>query len=171
MFTHYLTKSNVSMVGLLFVRLYLGWQWFSSGLGKITGDGFNASGFLAVAVENPVRSGSGAIAYPWYNSFIETIVLPNAEIFSFIVMWGELLVGLGLIVGLFTTTAAFFGGTMNVSFMLAGTVSTNPIMLLLAILLMIGKGKSGAIGLDSVVKQIRRKKQDPPMKKELEFVS
>ncbi|GAF14737.1 hypothetical protein JCM19045_4067 [Bacillus sp. JCM 19045] len=76
---------------------------------------------------------------------------------SFIVMWGEVLVGLGLLVGLLTTTAAFFGGVMNVSFLLAGTVSTNPILLLLAILIMVGKGNSGKIGLDYFIKQKKEK--------------
>ncbi len=42
---------------------------------------------------------------------------------------------------------------MNISFLLAGTVSTNPILLLLAILIMVGKGNSGKIGLDYFIKQ------------------
>ena len=39
--------------------------------------------------------------YPWYVSFLEGFAIPNAEIFSFVVAWGEVLVGLGLIVGVF----------------------------------------------------------------------
>ncbi|GAF16437.1 hypothetical protein JCM19046_873 [Bacillus sp. JCM 19046] len=46
---------------------------------------------------------------------------------------------------------------MNVSFLLAGTVSTNPILLLLAILIMVGKGNSGKIGLDYFIKQKKEK--------------
>ncbi|MBM7839724.1 thiosulfate dehydrogenase [quinone] large subunit [Alkalihalobacillus xiaoxiensis] len=153
MFIQFLKTSKSAMVGLLLVRLYVGWAWLSSGLGKVTGDGFNAAGFLTNTVENPVTSGDGSVAYPLYNALIETIILPNAEMISFIVMWGEVLVGLGLLVGLLTTTAAFFGGVMNVSFLLAGTVSTNPILLLLAILIMVGKGNSGKIGLDYFIKQ------------------
>ncbi|WP_425288545.1 hypothetical protein [Salibacterium halotolerans] len=70
---------------------------------------------------------------------------------------GEVLVGAGLIVGLFTTTDAFFGGTMNMAFLLAGTVSTNPMMLILAILILVGKGNAGTTGLDRFVPFLKEK--------------
>ena len=34
--------------------------------------------------------------------FLENVVIPNAALFSYLVTFGEILVGLGLIVGLFT---------------------------------------------------------------------
>ena len=40
---------------------------------------------------------------------------------------GEILVGLGLIFGVLTGIAAFFGRLMNVNYLKAGTVSTNPL--------------------------------------------
>src|SRR5690625_7579172 len=69
----------------------------------------------------------------WYAWFLEAVVIPNAVPFSYMVAWGEVLVGLGLIVGFLTGIAAFFGAVMNMSFLLAGTVSTNPIMFLIAL--------------------------------------
>ncbi|GAF14736.1 hypothetical protein JCM19046_872 [Bacillus sp. JCM 19046] len=62
MFIQFLKTSKSAMVGLLLVRLYVGWAWLSSGLGKVTGDGFNAAGFLTNTVENPVTSGDGSVA-------------------------------------------------------------------------------------------------------------
>lgn len=157
MIIRFLKKSTIAMALFLAARLYLGWTWITSGLGKIT-EGFNPGGFLQGAVTEPVMQGGGtAAAYPWYTAFLENVAIPNAGLFGFLVMWGEVLVGAGLIVGLFTTTAAFFGGTMNMAFLLAGTVSTNPIMLILAIFILIGKGNAGKIGLDRFVLIVKEK--------------
>lgn len=147
----FLQSSKIASVLLLIARLALGWMWFSSGIGKITG-GFDASGYLQAAAANPVLKGGGEeLAYPLYVIFLENVAIPYADIFSFLVMWGEVLVALGLIVGLFTKTAAFFGGVMNTSFLLAGTVSTNPLMLLLTIPILVSKRNGGTIGLDRYV--------------------
>ena len=64
------------------------------------------------------------------------------------VAWGEVLIGLGLIVGLLTGIAAFFGALMNMSFLLAGTVSTNPVMFIIAVFLIIAWKVAGWYGLD-----------------------
>jgi thiosulfate dehydrogenase [quinone] large subunit len=48
-----------------------------------------------------------------------------------LVPWGEFLVGLGLILGSLTTFAVLMGVVMNFSYMLSGTTSTNPQMVLI----------------------------------------
>jgi len=63
-------------------------------------------------------------------------------------MIGETLVGLGLIFGALTGIAAFFGATLNISFLLSGTVSSNPVMLMLAIFVVLAWRVAGFIGLD-----------------------
>ncbi|TDQ37701.1 DoxX family protein [Aureibacillus halotolerans] len=142
----FLQSSKLAAVLLLLIRIPLGWMWFSSGIGKVTG-GFDASGFLQAVVANPVLKGEN-LAYPLYVAFLESVAIPNAALFSFLVMWGEVFIGLGLMLGLFTKSAAFFGGVMNTSFLLAGTVSTNPLMLILAIVLLVSKRNAGRLGLD-----------------------
>ena len=61
---------------------------------------------------------------------------------------GEFLVGLGLILGAFTGIAALFGGLMNWSYMMAGTASTNPLLFVIAVALILGWKVSGYIGAD-----------------------
>ncbi len=135
----------------LILRLYLGYSWLMAGWGKVTSDawtGENAGvavkgfmeGALALAKEGDVAG--------WYAWFLENLVIPNAVVFSYMVAWGELLVGLGLIVGLLTGIAAFFGALMNMSFLLAGTVSSNPVMFIIAILLIMAWKVAGWYGLD-----------------------
>lgn len=84
----------------------------------------------------------------WYAWFMETLVAPNATIFSYMIVFGEILVGLGLIVGCLTGIAAFFGALMNFSFLLAGTVSSNPIMFAIAILIIMAWKVAGWYGID-----------------------
>lgn len=135
----------------LVLRLYLGYSWFVAGINKMSSDmwtGENAGeavrgfmgGALAKVAEGDVSS--------WYAWFLENVVIPNAVPFSYMIAWGEVLVGLGLIVGLLTGIAAFFGALMNMSFLLAGTVSTNPIMFMIAIVLIMAWKVAGWYGLD-----------------------
>ncbi len=65
-----------------------------------------------------------------------------------LVAYGEVLVGLGLIVGALVGVAAFFGTLMNFSFMLAGTTSTNPVLFGLAVFLVLAWKVAGYWGLD-----------------------
>ncbi len=71
--------------------------------------------------------------------------------FSYFVAYGEVLVGIALILGLLTGIAAFFGGLMNASFLLAGTVSMNPVLFILATWLVLGWRVAGWWGLDRFV--------------------
>lgn len=137
----------------LVVRVYLGWSWFSSGWGKVNNPnwvgenaGTSITGFLngalgRAAADNPSVSG-------WYAWMIENIFLPNAVVMSYLVAFGEVLVGLALITGFLTGFAAFMGGTMNASFLLAGTLSSNPVMFILATWLVLAWRVAGWIGLD-----------------------
>lgn len=146
MFGQFLRNHSISAGVLLFLRIYLGWTWLTLGWGKITGD-FNAGGYLQGSVANPVLQGE-TMVYPNYVSFLEKFAIPNADLFSTMVAWGEFLVGLGLILGVLTSAAAFFGVMMNFAFMFAGTVSTNPWMLLISMFILAGGANAGRYGGD-----------------------
>ncbi len=63
-------------------------------------------------------------------------------------MLGELLVGIALLAGALAGFAAFAGIVMNMSYLLAGSTSVNPIMFALAIGLILGWRVAGYYGLD-----------------------
>lgn len=136
----------------LIVRLYVGYAWLTAGWGKVTSDawtGDNAGAAIQGFVNGALaKAADGKDVTGWYASFLENAVLPNAKLFSYMVAFGELLVGLGLILGLLTGIAAFFGGMMNVSFLFAGTLSTNPLLFILATWLVLAWKNAGWIGLD-----------------------
>jgi thiosulfate dehydrogenase [quinone] large subunit len=139
----------------LVVRVYLGYLWLMAGWGKLTDPsgvwvgskaGAAVAGFAQGAMaqtggEHPQVTG-------WYAAFLKNVVVPNAAVFSYLVTFGEILVGLALILGLFTGIAAFFGGFMNASFIFAGVAGANPLMFILATWLVLAWRVAGYWGLD-----------------------
>ncbi|MFB5195183.1 DoxX family membrane protein [Neobacillus sp. KR4-4] len=148
MFNTFLRENKIAAAILTVLRLYLGYSWFTAGFGKLTGGGFDASGFLKGAIANPVKGPDGAVVFGWYVDFLKHFALPNVDVFNVIVPWGETLIGLGLILGCLTTTAMFFGLVMNFSFFLAGTVSHNPRDIFLGFIILTAGYNAGRIGLD-----------------------
>lgn len=150
---HFFTRDSRSAVLWLVARLYLGYEWTVAGWDKVTNPvwfgadaGAAMNGFVKGALAK--TSGLHPDVQMWYASFLESTVLPNATAWSNAIAVGELLVGLGLLAGLLTGIAAFFGFFMNLNFMLAGAVSLNPIWMLIAIGLMLSWRVAGYIGLD-----------------------
>ncbi len=140
------------------LRLYLGYEWLTAGWGKLTnpagvwvGDkaGAAITGFLNGALKK--TDGDHPDVQGFYAWFISNVALPNATLFSYLVTFGEIIVGVALILGLFTGLAAFFGGFMNSNFLLAGTVSSNPVLFILATFIVLAWRTSGFWGLDRFI--------------------
>jgi thiosulfate dehydrogenase [quinone] large subunit len=152
----------------LLVRLYAGYEWLIAGWGKLTGRSIAFSSF-----GKPVNGGAwvfsghdgaairefvqGALApstglHPgvqgWYATFLSNVVLPHARLFAYIVTFGELVVGIALILGLLTGIAALLGVFINMNYFLAGIVSANPILGLLGVLLVLAWRIAGYLGVD-----------------------
>ena len=116
---------------------------------RTTSGGTAVSGFLNGALAK--TGGDHPSVQGWYAWLIEHVFLPNAAAMSYLVAFGEVLVGAALIVGLLTGVSAFFGGVMNASYLLAGTVSTNPVLFILATWLVLAWRVAGYYGLDFFV--------------------
>lgn len=156
--SRFLFASRVMVPIWTLLRVYLGWLWLDAGWSKVWSEGaFNSAwvgpnaggavtGFLNRSLS--LATGDRPSVQGWYAWTIESIFLPNATLMSNLVAFGEVLVGLALIVGFLTGLSAFLGGLMNASFLLAGTVSTNPVMFILATWLVLAWRIAGYYGLD-----------------------
>lgn len=137
----------------LVLRLWLGWQWIEAAEHKIFDPGWVQTGvalkgFWERAVAIP-EAGRPPIAFDWYRTFIQSLL--DAEAYTWfapLVAYGELLIGVALIVGAFTGIAAFFGAFMNWNFMMAGAASTNPVLFAIAVGLILAWKVAGYIGAD-----------------------
>jgi thiosulfate dehydrogenase [quinone] large subunit len=137
----------------LLLRVYVGYEWIHAGYGKLTSaswTGDKAGTALTGFIQNALTLTGGAhpTVQSWYAGFLSNLVLPNVTIWSYMVAWGETLVGVALILGVFTGVAAFFGSFMNVNYLLAGAVSTNPILFAIATWLVLAWRTAGWWGAD-----------------------
>lgn len=160
-FVHFLFHSSASAPLWLGIRLYLGFEWLSAGWHKLdnpawrNGDALAGYWERAAAVPTPEQveqGGRAAITYDGWRTFIQ-YMLDNEWYtwFNWVIILGEVAVGLGLILGAMTGVAAIFGAVLNVSFLLSGTTSSNPVLLILAIFVILGWRVAGFIGLDRLL--------------------
>jgi thiosulfate dehydrogenase (quinone) large subunit len=153
-FARFLFNNSAAGLFWLPIRVFVGVAWLDSGLHKLTdpawtGGGAALRGYWERAAAIPEAPAGPAITYEWYRDFINMLLGTNAETwFAWLITLGEIAVGVGLIIGALTGIAAFFGAFMNMSFLLAGSASTNPIMFTLAIGLMLAWKVAGYYGLD-----------------------
>lgn len=102
----------LARAALVVLRVYLGAIFLLAALPKLQQE-FTPSmiGFLQlVALEK---------GHPFYQEFVRQVVLPNAPVFATLVTWGELLVGVSLILGLMTRLSAVVALLLVVNYMFA----------------------------------------------------
>jgi thiosulfate dehydrogenase (quinone) large subunit len=152
-FVRFLTSNSRAGLVWLPVRIFLGFAWLEAGLHKATGPGWldggaALAGFWKGAVAMP-EGGRAPITYDWYREFINFLLNGGHQTwFAPLVVFGEIAIGVALVLGVLTGFAAFFGAFMNMSFLLAGSASTNPVMFTLAIGLILSWKVAGYYGVD-----------------------
>ena len=104
-----MTRFEVRVAAL--VRLATGVVFLAEGYGKVTGN-FVRGGFARSASEMAGQ------AWPFWGAFLRGTVLPSASTFAWVIALGELAVGLGLFLGLFTRAAAVCGSLLVTAILL-----------------------------------------------------
>lgn len=138
----------------LLLRIWLGWQWIDASMHKISDPkwvqtGEALKGFWMSAVKIPVAPARPAITFDWYRMFLQAML--DGQVYTWfakVIAFGELLIGIGLIIGAFVGIAAFFGAFMNWNFMMAGSASTNPLLFVVAVALVLAWKVAGYYGAD-----------------------
>jgi thiosulfate dehydrogenase [quinone] large subunit len=152
-FTRYLFSNTRAGLIWLPIRIFVGFQWLDAGWHKLTGEGWVDGGSSLLGYwENAVRipdEGRPAISFEWYRTFLQFLIDNGAHTwFAWLITFGELAIGVGLLTGTLVGIAAFFGAMMNMSFLLAGSASSNPILFTFAIGLILAWKVAGYYGVD-----------------------
>jgi thiosulfate dehydrogenase (quinone) large subunit len=155
-FARFLSRSTLAAPLWLGVRLFLAYDWANAGYHKltdpkwfVTGESLMNSWTRSVT---PAASGAAPASYEFYRGFLQMMLENQAYTwFSKVIIFGELAVGLGLLFGALTGFAAAGGLLMNTAFLFAGSLSSNPLLLLLEILIVWAWRSAGWLGVDRVL--------------------
>ena len=105
-------QARINLWPIAALRVYAGVFFTFNGFRKVTNDKFTDGmvGFLNSRADSSPE---------FYRSFVESVVIPNKALFASMVTFGELFIGLALILGLATRYAAVAGALMVTNFWLA----------------------------------------------------
>jgi thiosulfate dehydrogenase [quinone] large subunit len=135
-------------------RIWLGYTWIAASLPKFGNPawvetGAAVRGFWERAIQVPAPPARPPVAFDWYRDFLTWMLAIGADgLFGKLIPYGQFLLGIALVLGAFVGIAAFFGALMNWNFMMAGAAGVNPVLFVLAILLILAWKVAGYWGLD-----------------------
>lgn len=153
-FYQFLTSAKEAGILWFALRVGLGLEWLEAGWHKVTDPAWMSTGdailgFWQRAAATPAAPAKSPVTYDMYRAFLQMLIDSGSHPwFAKLIVFGELAIGLGLILGCLTGIAAFFAALLNLSFLLAGTTSTNPFMLILALGLLLSWQVAGYWGID-----------------------
>ena len=160
-------RSKAASVLWLVARLWLGYGWLSAGYQKLWGSekaafwyggGVGVKGFATAGVAGSAAGKGAGASYGWWAAFLHDFVLPNASWIAKVVTLSELVIGLLLILGLFTGAAAVAGLTLNLVYMFTGSAGVNPAYAIVSVFLILAWRNAGYLGLDGFALPLARER-------------
>ena len=145
-------KERTYLWYLSVLRIYVGYYLFFQGIGK-----FQRNFPKGDWIGRQIGDIASLDLYPWYKTFLQSYVVPHSELFGYLVMIGEIAVGVCLLLGLFTRVSAFVGLFMLLNYYLGPGTARGGAMLAqqqtfiitLAIFVLAGPGRT--LGLDGLL--------------------
>jgi thiosulfate dehydrogenase [quinone] large subunit len=154
--TQWLVGSKILAVGWTAMRVWLGIMWIQAGVAKLWGaenpaflhnNGAGVAGFAA----------HGAAAYSWWGTFLHGFVVPNSGSIGILVAVAEFSIGVALVLGFFTRTAALASLALLFTYVMSGTASVCAFYALFAIVIMATWRTSSWIGVDGLIASYRQR--------------
>ncbi len=111
-----MATSSASTNGWLAVlRIYTGVFWLYHGYGKLTNPEWSAqNGMMVQIIQGMIKETSGP-----YHDFVVNVVLTHVPLFANLIAWGELLVGVSLVLGLLTVVGGIGGAFLALQYFIA----------------------------------------------------
>lgn len=102
------------MNGMVWVRILVGALWLNGGIEKLLNPNFPRQ-----FADSLAAGGFVSQAPPFFRGFMQSTVVPNAELFAQLIRAGELTVGIALILGFLTNLAALGSVALSISILLS----------------------------------------------------
>lgn len=138
----------------LVMRLYCGWIWLASGWQKLQDPlwfGPQAGRVLRDFGRRALAGGDDGGVSGLYEMFARDLLIPYARTCSYVIVIGEVLIGLCLILGVLTGLFAFLSLLFSAGYLFAGVTGLNATAFVLAIWLALTWRVAGFWGLDRYV--------------------
>lgn len=137
----------------IILRIYVGGYWFLRGWNKLHNpawSGPNAGAMISklidIALDKAVLINPDAQS--WYAWMLKHVFQPYPIYWSNYVSWSELLVGMSLLLGIFTGFAAFVSCLLIINALLVGVISSNPLLFVFSVSLILAWKTAGWYGVD-----------------------
>lgn len=98
---------------LAVLRIMAGWMFLKAGFGKVQRGGDFVPGMEGF-INRHLEAGN---PYPFMRPILEGVVLKVPTMFAYMVAWGELLLGIALILGVMTRLSSALGALMVAAFL------------------------------------------------------
>lgn len=155
---HWIFASRTAGWIWLVVRLWLGYEWLIAGAAKLFGvestafwkTGLGVKGYALGAIAAS-KGPHAQVSYGWWVAVLRDFVVPNYALIAKADALAEFAIGIALILGLFAGVAALVGLSLNFTYILSGTVSTNPVFIVLGVLLVLAWRNAGWYGIDGIL--------------------
>jgi len=96
------------------VRILLGYHFLGTGFDKLLGNFLTGKSLL-----NDLIRGGSRDPLAWHRAFISGFVIPHVHFFSYLVTFGELAIGVSLLLGCLVRVSSSFGAFHNMNIWLA----------------------------------------------------
>jgi thiosulfate dehydrogenase [quinone] large subunit len=147
-------KQSTYLGYLAILRIAVGYHFLTAAIPKVTGP-FIKGHLLAEELAKTVVKDP----FSWHRAFILGVVVPNSHFFSNLVAFGELAIGISLILGCLVRVSASFGAFHNLNILLSIAIANggpqlgiNRIFIFLQIVFVLSSAGL-SLGLDGILKR------------------
>ena len=116
------------------LRVFIGIGWIRASLEKVLMAGWYDGSALREFFHTQLAD--GAVRFPFYASLLQGVFAEYALILGWIIMVGQLLVGLSILTGSLTNFGLLWGLFMNINFILAGSVNPSTFYVVIQVALL-----------------------------------
>ena len=106
------------LVPMAILRIYLGYYFLLEAIEKYQGD-FLLQPKLAAAITDFLPNSAAPV---WYKHLLDQVVVPNWQIFAYIVTYFEFVIGLSFLLGLFVRPVALLGAVLALNYLFSSSV-------------------------------------------------
>jgi thiosulfate dehydrogenase [quinone] large subunit len=147
-------KQSTCLGYIALVRILVGVLFLLVAWPKITGRFLNGQ-----VLPQQLLKGMQKDPLAWHRAFLQGFVIPHGHLFSYLSAFGEVAIGISLVVGCLVRISSLFGALYNFNILFSvayaaggGTVNYNRLLVLLH-LIFVSSSAGRALGIDGLLKR------------------